>query len=451
LLIALITIPLLRILASDGTQYDHSVRRKIALLLLLVVLPLYRIARTYRVFSQTVDEPGHIAAGFQWLTTPRYDFDAEHPPLARIAFGLDAALSHRAADTLLEYGDRYQRFLAGARAGNLPFFLLALAAVGLWTRRLFGNTAALISLALFGALPPILGHASLATTDMAAAATIALALFLFARWLAKPSWRNAILTAFACGLGLLSKFSFIVFFPIGAAVLVTTHLIAARGRIAAPLRRVVQVAAGVFVASIMVWSGYKFSTGSLNEARLKVFPPDLPPHAAAEYATYPGYDWVRLDLMERYYRYAGAAAAHRGRGVDFVDWAKAAGYPSPLAGRSGDTLADAPPVPRPALTDRLLEPARASWQRIATRYPIPAPLFFAGLEMVKRHSSAGHIGFLLGEFRDHGWWYYFPVILFFKTPLAFLIFALIGIVQTVSARNAEAIAVALAPIAMLCR
>ena len=431
-------------------------RSKAVLLLALVALPVLRIASTYRVFSQTADEPFHIAAGFQWLTTSRYDLDAEHPPLARAAFALDARL-HGASpvggdavsigNDLLERNDQYRRNLFGARAGNLPFFLLAAAIVGLWTRRLFGDTAALLSLALFGALPPILGHAALATTDMAAAATTAAALFLFARWLEEPSWRNAFLVAVACGLGLLSKFSFLVFFPAGAAALVITHVVS-RGASRARLR-IVQVAAGVAIAFVMVWAGYKFSTGTLNDARLQMFNPRLPPHAADEYATKPGYDWVRLDLLERYYRYSEDTARRLGHGVDFVDWAKAAGYSSPLAGRHGNTMAGAPPLPPATVSDRLLEPLRAGWQSMAVHHRIPAPAFLAGLELVERHSSAGHAGFLLGSYRDHGWWYYFPVILFFKTPLAFFLLAIIGIVTMVRSRNPETIGVALSPLAML--
>jgi 4-amino-4-deoxy-L-arabinose transferase-like glycosyltransferase len=427
-------------------------------LLALIALPLLRIASTYRVFSQTADEPFHIAAGFQWLTSYDYDLDPEHPPLARAAFALDSVLNGATMEggdavsvgnALLQRNDRYRRNLFGARAGNLPFFILGLSIVGLWTRSLFGDSAALIAMALFGALPPILGHAGLATTDMAAAATTAAALFLFARWLDVPSWFNTLLFAISCGIGLLSKFSFVVFFFAAAAVLLVAHLASHRDRPAAPRLRILQTIAGVAISLVMVWAGYKFSTGLLNDVRLKTFAPTLPPHAAAEYATKPGYDWVRLDLLERYYHYSENAAKQRGRGVDFVDWAKAAGYPSPLAGRSGDSMAGVPLPPRPSPADRLLEPMRSAWQRIAVHHRIPAPLFFAGLELVKRHSYAGHAGFLFGEFRDHGWWYYFPVILFFKTPLALLILAIIGIVQIVRTGSAEAIAVALAPIAML--
>ena len=205
----------------------------------------------------------------------------------------------------------------------------------------------------------------------------------------------------------------------------------------------------MLIAFTVVWAGYKFSIGSLNDARLKAFIPGLPPHTAAEYATTPGYEWVRLDLVERYYSYSEDSLRRAGHGVDFVDWAKAAGYSSPQAGRNGNTLAGSPPIPAPTISERLLEPFRAWWQHVAVHCQIPAPWFFAGLEMVKNHSSGGNAAFLLGEFRDHGWWYYFPVVLFFKTPLAFTALAVTGFILLIRTRNPAAIGVALAPVAML--
>ncbi|MEA2166253.1 MAG: hypothetical protein QOK37_4380 [Thermoanaerobaculia bacterium] len=321
----------------------------------------------------------------------------------------------------------------------MPFFLLSLIVVALWTKRLFGDSAAFVAIALYGALPPILGHAGLATTDMAAVATTTTALYLFDRWLDQPRWAWAVAVAFAIGAGLLAKLSFLLFFPFGALV-----LLLARRRL-----HVVQAIAMMLIASVIVWAGYKFSIGSLNDTRLKAFTPGVPPHTAAEYATIPGYEWVRVDLLERYYHYSEDSLKHVGHGVDFVDWAKAAGYPSPQAGRHGNTLAGSPPLPARTISERLLEPLRAAWQHIAIHERIPAPEFFAGLELLKDHASTGNAGFLLGEFRDHGWWYYFPVVLFFKTPLPFIALALAGILAIIRTRNPAAIAVALAPVAML--
>jgi len=58
---------------------------------------------------------------------------------------------------------------------------------------------------------------------------------------------------------------------------------------------------------------------------------------------------------------------------------------------------------------------------------LPAPEFFMGVKEVLAHDKAGHGSFLLGHYSTTGWWYYFPVALALKTPIAFLILVAIGI------------------------
>ncbi|HKO55891.1 MAG TPA: glycosyltransferase family 39 protein [Thermoanaerobaculia bacterium] len=403
-------------------------------ILLLTAIAIVRIMTAAHELSQTMDEPVHIGAGLQWLAAGRYDADAEHPPLARVAVALgpwlEGAVPTPDANAILYRNGAYRHNLMVARAGNLPFFLLALAVVGLWARRLFGNAAALIAVALFSALPPILGHAGLATTDMAAAATTAAALFCFARWLDAPSWKTALLLGTAIGLGLLSKFSFIIFFPAGAFALAVVRL---------PMRmpRLAHVAASSALAALLVWAGYRFSTESATALSVQLAPP--PPDVVQKYARTPGYEWVRAEHLVSYYAYTDEAARHGKTRIDFVDWAKTSGYPSPLAGRYGDTMAGAPPVARGGAVHSLSPSADL---------PVPAPSFIVGIHVLEGHMQRGHPAYLLGRYSTHGWWYYFPVVLFFKTPLPFLLLALAGCAFCWRL-GGEARGVALAPLAML--
>jgi 4-amino-4-deoxy-L-arabinose transferase-like glycosyltransferase len=407
----------------------------------LAIVAAARVASTWTVFSQTVDEPTHLRSGLHLLISGNYTIDPEHPPLARVLFALHSRLAGKPEepDPLLD-DEHYLGTLAGMRAGNLPFLLLAIAIVFFWTRELFGAPAAVVAVALFGALPPILGHAGLATTDMAAAATVAAALYALWRWLEEPSLAKATMLGAAIGIGLLSKFSFVIFFASAAIVFV----IARRPR---RIAQVAQLVPATLIAAILVWAGYLFDTGTLNEARLIAFGSDRIQYQAATYAKTPGYDWVRPDLIERYRAFAEETVRKTGyAGIDFVDWARAAGYPSPLAGRSGrDTMIGAPALPRLDAKARLLEPFRRTRQWIAMHVPLPAPLFFAGLEEVQAHSSLGHPAFLLGDWRAHGWWYYFPVLLFFKTPLPFLLLTLLGTALLLKRQPA----IAIAPFVML--
>src|SRR3954463_10453064 len=59
-----------------------------AIALAAVLLASVRIVATYNVFSQTMDEPAHIAAGIEWLHKKTHTWETQHPPLARVAAAL---------------------------------------------------------------------------------------------------------------------------------------------------------------------------------------------------------------------------------------------------------------------------------------------------------------------------------------------------------------------------
>lgn len=58
---------------------------------------------------------------------------------------------------------------------------------------------------------------------------------------------------------------------------------------------------------------------------------------------------------------------------------------------------------------------------------LPAPELFDGVKVALHHNDRGHPSYLLGEIRSTGWWYYFPVVLSVKTPIAFLLLLGFGI------------------------
>jgi hypothetical protein len=57
---------------------------------------------------------------------------------------------------------------------------------------------------------------------------------------------------------------------------------------------------------------------------------------------------------------------------------------------------------------------------------LPAWEYFDGIQVALQHNRDGHPAYLLGEARRYGWWYYFPVALGVKTPLALLALLLVG-------------------------
>jgi len=64
---------------------------------------------------------------------------------------------------------------------------------------------------------------------------------------------------------------------------------------------------------------------------------------------------------------------------------------------------------------------------VDTASGVPAPGLWEALRALAAHNSAGHDAFLLGARRSTGWWYFFPVVLAVKTPLALFLLAAAGL------------------------
>jgi len=64
-----------------------------------------------------------------------------------------------------------------------------------------------------------------------------------------------------------------------------------------------------------------------------------------------------------------------------------------------------------------------------TLRPVLVPRdYFKGLAIMLLHVASGHENYLLGEWSRTGWWYYFPLAMLVKTPLALLLLVWIGLV-----------------------
>ncbi|HXA20516.1 MAG TPA: glycosyltransferase family 39 protein [Thermoanaerobaculia bacterium] len=288
---------------------------------IIVVLSVVRVAATHRVFAQTMDEQVHLIAGYDILKHHSWTTDRQHPPLARVFFALPfvnapepVGVERGVRGNELLFNGRYTSNLARMRLGNLLFLALGIIFVARWAMHLLSPEAGLLSAALFAMLPPVLAHGGLATTDMAVAAIMPFALDEATRLAELPSWRRAAMTGLALAAGVLSKYSFVVFFPASVFVLVVLWII--RRRKTSPIRPIfiIWAIAALIIAAALIWAGFGF-------------------------------------------------------GVD--------------------------PMIR-------------------------------GLAELRTHNATGHRNFLFGQMSWDGWWYYFPVALFFKTPIPFLLLALTG-------------------------
>ena len=269
-------------------------RRSRLLAIALVVLASVRIVATYPVFNHTWDENAHIACGMEWLADGVYRWEAQHPPLARVAAALlpylagarpqgtprrDAFSMSNEGSAILYSLHHYQWTLALARLGILPFFWIACLTIYVWGKRYFGRTVAVCSLLLFSFLPTVLAHAGLATTDMALTALLGAAFLRGAIWLELPTLRNAIWFGCVCALAFLSKFSFLVYFPATAGLCLVWYLAMNRPRLSwlgtALRRRLPGLGLAILIALPIIWAGYRFSFGSPPGAHYKIPAPEI--------------------------------------------------------------------------------------------------------------------------------------------------------------------------------
>lgn len=174
----------------------------------------------------------------EWLDHGTYTYGRENPPLARIAVALGPYLSGLRStelggmwsegNALLHSRNSYQRNLALARLGILPFFLLLTAVVAIWAALLYGRLAALIAVLLLATSPAILARSGLATTDVPLTATFLASLLCFTLWLEKPSVARTLLLGLSIGLTICTKFSAFLFMPVCFAVMISVHVMKER-------------------------------------------------------------------------------------------------------------------------------------------------------------------------------------------------------------------------------
>ncbi len=332
--------------------------------LVLVSLAIARLIPTYSTFTQTYDEPNHVACGMAWLEKSDYRSCLDHPPLARVAVALGPYLkgirSHPPegdedpGNPILYSDGNYVQNLTLARMGNLPFLALACVVVFLWSYRWFSAATGFWAVLLFVNLPPILGRAGLATLDMACAATVLAALYQWMRWLEAPGWRRAIGFALALSLALLSKFSSFAFLAVCCTGSFLYVAFVERAAVFTRTERRSWIPQGCVVAGItlfLFWAGYRF---------------DLLP--------------ISNHLGE-----------HR-----IVEQAFPA---SPLLRKTAS---------------RALE------------LPLPLTEAARGLGQLYLYNQQGDSNYLFGRTSPLGWWAFFPVAFGVKTPIGFLLLAAAG-------------------------
>ncbi len=342
-----------------------------------------QLLRDSTLNGPTWDEPGHLAAGLAQWETGRADLYAVNPPLVRTVAALPVWLAARPAldpealtpdgfapeprrrrevglgrRLVRENGRVFLDWLRMARYVCVPFSLAGLLVCGLWGKDLYGTGGGLTAAALWCFSPVILGHGSLITPDVPAAALGAWYLYLLRGWLTKPGWAAAAGIGLAAGLSLASKATWLVVIP---PLTLTLWFLWRAGR--------------------GFWSG---------PAGRKVFGREVAQLAMA--------GCLSLIVLHAFYGFR---------------------HPLPRLGEPNfvsRTFAGDDPDRRPLETDNRF---RGTW---AGRIPIPLPrTLLAGIDVQRSDFEKGaespfFAGYLLGEFRSEGWWYFYMAAMAFKMP-----------------------------------
>lgn len=78
-----------------------------------------------------------------------------------------------------------------------------------------------------------------------------------------------------------------------------------------------------------------------------------------------------------------------------------------------------------------------SWAEFFDGISMPMPTYWAGLEQILSLSEGGRPAYLLGDFSDTGWWYYFPITYLVKTPIILQVLVLVSSILLIWERKSR--------------
>ena len=214
----------------------------------------------------------------RWAALPAWLAQTKFPPLAGNDYWRTSNVWDMGHQFFYETGEDHFPWLMAGRAMIALFSVATGALVFCWSRQLFGNAGALVSLVLFTFSPTFLAHGALITSDVCTAFFFLAATGAWWRHLHDGRARIWWLSALILGLAFVSKYSAVLLLPMMAI------MAAIRALAPEPLalgRRVFSTRAAKFGAAalsaaghavvvvLMIWAFYGF--------RYSAFNPLLPP------------------------------------------------------------------------------------------------------------------------------------------------------------------------------
>ncbi len=341
------------------------------------------------VHSPTWDELGHLAAGISHWKTGRFDLYAVNPPLTRVIAAapvvlfdepqMDWSVYRNNASLRSEvYLGRRMVELNGPSI-NRRFFLarltlIPIALLGTWlcfafSQRIFGASAGILAASLWAFSPSVLAYGSVVTPDLSSAVIVFTVAYGFLRWLELRSWSSTGLLSVSLGTAMLVK-SVWIFLPVALLVAWALYDLWSRG-----FRR----PNGRSLTDLVSLKPWKASFAQLCTASVSA-----------------------ILLVNCFYGFQGS---FRSLGnYTFVSATLSGVEPCIDCGE-------------PGIGNRFA----SSWMAFV---PVPLPAaYVSGIDVQRSDFEKGLTSpawksYLLGEWKQGGWWYFYLVGLFYKEPLA---------------------------------
>jgi Dolichyl-phosphate-mannose-protein mannosyltransferase len=213
---------------EELTDRTRTTKAGLAAAVVLVLIFLAQCVSAAKSDSVSWDESQHLYSG--WLSWKHADFgfNPEVPPLVKMWCAIPLLHRHMTQPAYIGGSFKKEGFVLGQRfllangidqtlipARMMAVLLSAMLAATIFLAALemYGQTAALLALALFCFDPNFLAHGAFVTTDIGASFTLLLSIYLFYRVLKKPSAIRVVLLGLAVGMTLTAKFTGIFVIP----------------------------------------------------------------------------------------------------------------------------------------------------------------------------------------------------------------------------------------------
>ncbi len=338
-------------------------------------LIVFQCISSISVKNATYDEVVFIVAGDTYLKTGDTSWDQEVPPLIEYFIGIPLLFKN---PNLLDKSDlRTSLYKPNINAdkiifwARIPIVLLSVLLgfyVFVWGKELYGSVGGLFALFLYAFNPNILAHSRLATTDIGVTFFMFIAIYYFWKFINQPTKKSMITSGTTLGLALLCKFTAVLLLPIFFLLTLAAILYKEEANIS-------------FFPHINFLSNKEFlkKTYLFSLALLLIFS-------------------VSLLILNIGYGFQGSF-------------------------KSIDEYSQQDKINEHMVRLSKINSKAYKVVDFIDEIPLPFPSSYVkgfGLHIVKQ--EAGFPAFLMGNYSDTGWWYYFIISFLIKNPIPLLIF-----------------------------